>query len=99
MSDNVRLRLPSLVAAGLWGFGYFFAGKNLVKMAGFHFDYFEECLADHGMNGVWTSSISRFQWPNSKVEFEDHVKSFAMFNCGVWKLTQMKPCNKKLHST
>ena len=44
MRENVRLRLPSFVAAGLWGFGYFFAGKNLVKMAGFHFGYFEECL-------------------------------------------------------
>ena len=32
MSENVRLRLPSLVAAGLWGFSYFFAGKNIVKM-------------------------------------------------------------------
>ena len=47
MSENVRLRLPSLVAAGLWGFGYFFAGKNLVKMAGFHFGYFEECLGQN----------------------------------------------------
>ena len=35
-------------------------------MAGFHFGYFEERFADQGMNGVWTSSISRFQWPNSE---------------------------------